>query len=85
MRSIQVKSLLLVFLFVFVPFVNSRERSEVLPKGLTESEKSIISQFQFRNSRVTEPPTGPVRAAAEWEEVEYLVIRWTNSFQNILK
>ncbi len=25
------------------------------------------------------------RAAAEWEEVEYLVIRWTSSFQNILR
>ena len=85
MKSIQIKSLLLIFLLAFVPFVNSQERSVELPKGLTENEKSIISQFQFRSSRITDPPTGPVRAAAEWEEVEYLVVRWTNSFQNILR
>jgi agmatine/peptidylarginine deiminase len=84
MKSTQVKSLLLVFLFAFIPFVNSQEGSDELPKGLTAHEKSIISQFQFRSSRMTEPPTGPVRAAAEWEEVEYLVVRWTNGFQNIL-
>lgn len=85
MKSTQFKSLLLVFLLAFVPFVNSQDRSEILPKGLTENEKNIISQFQFKNSRLTAPPSGPVRAAAEWEEVEYLVIRWTNSFQNILR
>lgn len=85
MKSTQIKSLLLVFLLALTPFVYSQETSDVLPKGLTENEKSIISQFQFKNSRITDPPSGPVRAAAEWEEVEYLVIRWTNSFQNILR
>ncbi|MBV1923564.1 MAG: agmatine deiminase family protein [Flavobacteriaceae bacterium] len=75
----------MVFLFAFIPFVNSQERSKELPKGLTENEKNIISQFQFKNSRLTDPPSGPVRAAAEWEEVEYLVIRWSSSFENILR
>lgn len=56
-----------------------------LPKGLSSSEKSIVSNYQFRNNLVTQAPTGSVRTAAEWEEVEYLVIRWTSSFQNILR
>jgi len=77
----------LVFLFLLsfsTPLLFSQEK-EVLPKGLTETEKSILSQFQFKNNKMSAPPSGPVRAAAEWEEVEYLVVRWTTSFQNILR
>ena len=61
------------------------QEKEVLPKGLTESEKGILSQFQFKSNRVSAPPSGPVRAAAEWEEVEYLVVRWTSNYQDILR
>ena len=57
----------------------------LLPKGLTEAERSIVSQYQFKSTFVTQAPSGPVRTAAEWEEVEYLVVRWTPSFQNILR
>lgn len=55
-----------------------------LPQGPTEYEKGIISDFQFTNKSITPPPTLPVRTAAEWEEIEYLVIRWTSAFQDIL-
>ncbi len=58
---------------------------EPLPKGLTESEKSILSEFQFTGNRVTDPPAGPVRTMAEWEEVEYLLITWVPSYPNILR
>lgn len=58
---------------------------EILPKGFTEVEKGIISQYQFKNSRLSDPPTGPVRTAAEWEEVEYLVVTWQSGFQGILR
>ena len=34
---------------------------------------------------MTDPPDGPVRTMAEWEEVEYLVITWQPNFDNILR
>ncbi len=76
---------LFLFLLVFSTTLVFSQEEEVLPKGLTESEKGILSQFQFKNNVMSDPPSGPVRAAAEWEEVEYLVVRWTSSFQNILR
>jgi agmatine/peptidylarginine deiminase len=56
-----------------------------LPKGLSESEQNIISQHQFRTSQAILPPPAAVRAAAEWEEVEYLVVAWFSENQNILR
>lgn len=60
-------------------------QNEVLPVGLTDAEKEIISDFKFTNHRFTPPPTGPVRAAAEWEEIEYLLVTWQPNFPNILR
>jgi len=74
----------LSFAICSVSFLYSQEK-EPLPKGLTENEKQLISNFQFRESGFTPSPSGSVRSAAEWEEVEYLVVRWTSSFQNILR
>ena len=84
MKYLPLKLTLLLILFVNLQIVFSQER-EVLPKGLTEAEKGIISDYQFVRRVVSDPPDGPVRAAAEWEEVEYLVITWVPSFQNILR
>lgn len=75
---------LLLIGFVSSPILLSQEQ-EALPKGLTQNEKSLISDFQFSNTRMTPPPSGPVRAAAEWEEIEYMVITWEPNFQNILR
>ena len=58
-------ALLLLFITTIV--------SAQLPKGLTETEKQIISDYQFAKYTMTPPPSVPVRAAAEWEEIEYLV------------
>lgn len=73
-----------LLLLLVTTFMFAQER-EVLPKGLTDTEKGILSGFQFSNTRMTPPPSGPVRAAAEWEEIEYLVITWESNFQNILR
>ncbi|HRN99701.1 MAG TPA: agmatine deiminase family protein, partial [Flavobacterium sp.] len=59
--------------------------SQNLPKGLTPAEKQLLPQFVFRNAQLTPAPTTPVRAAAEWEEVEYLVVTWVPAYQNILR
>ncbi|WP_188457550.1 agmatine deiminase family protein [Psychroflexus planctonicus] len=76
--------LLLIFLFSFTIQTKAQQLEKVLPKGTSDEEKSLISDFQFKSNTASSAPSSPVRTAAEWEEIEYLVIRWTNSFQNIL-
>ncbi len=61
------------------------QETNFLPHKLTQQEKSLLPQFQFTSSQLTAPPTGSVRAAAEWEEVEYLVVAWQSGYQNILR
>lgn len=71
---------ILFSLFIINSNLNAQE---VLPKGLTAEEQSLITSFDFRGTQMTPAPELPVRTAAQWEEVEYVVIRWTNEFQNI--
>lgn len=56
---------------------------EILPKGLTPQEESLIADYQFSGTHYTPPPTESVRTSAQWEEVEYLVLGWTPGYQNI--
>lgn len=85
MKSITLKISLILLLFAGSYSIIAQE-DNFLPKGLTETERELLPQFQFTSNRViSDPPTGPVRAAAEWEEVEYLVVRWTNGYKNILR
>lgn len=77
------------FLFTFLCIVGyfpcvAQEVETVLPKGLSNQEAGLISNFQFKNNTESTVPDLPIRTAAEWEEIEYLVIRWTPAFQNIL-
>ncbi len=83
--KINVIKLLFLLLFSFNSAFLFSQESEKLPKGFTEKEKQLLTHFEFRNAQATPPPTGSVRAAAEWEEVEYLVLSWQSSFQNILR
>ncbi len=84
MQNLYKLSVIFIFLFSFSSGLLAQE-TPVLPKGLSEEEKGLISNFQFRSNSSTAPPASPVRTAAEWEEVEYLVIRWTPQFENILQ
>ena len=70
------------FLFSLL-FLNSVNAQEVLPKGLTQEEKLLLPNYQFTKNKRTPAPTSPVRTSAQWEEVEYLLIRWTTQYQNI--
>lgn len=59
-----------------------------LPKWMTDHEKHIMEQYlQSFNDRgiTTPPPYSNIRTAAEWEEVQALVITWTGSFNTIQK
>jgi agmatine deiminase len=80
MKSRYVPIFLTTLLFTLYSF-----GQEPLPKGLTESENAIIANFQFKGSRVSDPPVGPVRTMAEWEEVEYVLVTWEPGFPNILR
>ncbi|HTO36573.1 MAG TPA: agmatine deiminase family protein, partial [Flavobacterium sp.] len=72
-----------VFYFFFFSLGISAQEI-TLPKGFSTQEKSIVSDFQFRSSDgIASAPSLPVRTAAEWEEVEYLVLGWTPAYQNI--
>ena len=77
MKNLALKSYSFILLFFSVFYLTAQEE---LPKGLTETERELLPQFKFNSHRlISDPPEGPVRAAAEWEEVEYLLVRWTNS------
>ncbi len=84
MKNIYPRYFLVLILTLSSVFAFSQEKPN-LPHNLTESEKSLISEFQFTSSRLSPPPSGPVRAAAEWEEVEYLLVTWNPAYPNILR
>src|SRR5690606_19227443 len=55
-----------------------------LPKGLSAAEQQSMPGMTFRSSALlSAPPPGNVRTAAEWEEVEYLVLSWTWGYESI--
>lgn len=61
--------------------------AQFLPKGLTPEEKSIMKDYYFNNQNNTKgfnyPPVSKVRSAAEWEEIDGLIITWT-SYTSVL-
>ena len=54
---------------------------------MTAEEQLLMPGYlQSRSEKsITHPPTSPVRAMAEWEEISGLCIRWTSSQQTILR
>jgi agmatine deiminase len=48
----------------------------LLPRGPAPFEQGVPPQG---SRTLTEPPSEPVRATAEWEEVEAIMVRWPNS------
>ena len=69
-------------LFSLFAFNFNLSAQEILPKGLTAEEQSLVSNYEFTGGQFTPPPSQPVRTPAQWEEVEYLIISWSG-FENI--
>ena len=66
----------------------SYSQKDILPKQMTDYEKTIMDDYlsSFDEKGITTPPPyNNIRTAAEWEEVQALVITWTNQFNNIQK
>lgn len=80
----KVYSILLALVICSICYQVTAQNETILPKGFTKTEKNLVTHFEFKSNKITPPPEGPVRTMAEWEEIEYLVIRWTTDFQNIL-
>ena len=73
-------------LLVFSISLFSVAQELVLPKGMTDYEKTIMEDYlQSFNDRgvTTPPPYSNIRNMAEWEEVQALVITWTGQYNTI--
>ena len=67
-------------------FIASVSFSQDLPKHLTEQEKAMMPAYleQARLGNITTPPSSPIRAMAEWEEIDGLLVTWT-SYTSIIR
>ncbi len=72
-------------LMLFLLYFSAYPQQTPLPKGLTPQEIQLLPSFTFKSSQLSLPPSTPVRAAAEWEEVEYLVVTWDWNYTDILR
>ena len=79
----------LFILFVLLCIsLNPLHSQEVLPRYMTPAEEAIwpayIQQKRKEALRgIPEPPPGRVRTMAEWEEIQALILTWTNSYSAI--
>lgn len=78
LKSISV--ILSVLAFMLLGNQGVEAQSEGLPKGFAAGESALLPQYNMMRTTagLTIPPTGPLRAMAEWEELEYLVVTWTS-------
>jgi agmatine deiminase len=77
----------LLFFFLTFSIFSGNVIAQDLPNYMTAEEQLLMPAYlQSRSEKsITHPPTSPVRAMAEWEEISGLCIRWTSSQQTILR
>ncbi len=73
---------LLLFLLLFSPLLTQAQsdNDQNLPAGLTEEEEKMFEWYDFHTfpeKGITTPPAAPVRTMAEWEEIQALLVTWT--------
>jgi agmatine/peptidylarginine deiminase len=73
---------LMIFSFLILP---GHSQSSDLPHQLTAAELLLLPGYQppLYSDALTDPPPYPVRTMAEWEELQGIMVTWTN-FQYIL-
>ncbi|MDC1361750.1 agmatine deiminase family protein [Crocinitomicaceae bacterium] len=80
--------LLLFISFLFFCLSQTKAQNKDLPKYMTDYERTIMDSYlsSFDNKGITTPPPyANIRTAAEWEEVQALVITWTGQYNTIHK
>jgi agmatine deiminase len=81
---------ILIVCTIFCSIISVHAQEPILPKGFAPGEEALMSDYlQQINSQpngysIQVPPGLPVRTAAQWEEVQALVITWTG-FPAILR
>lgn len=87
MKQLLLTAGILVAGFNCLSQVETDSQNGILPVGLTEDEQrnlsSYYSTYSFGNRGIETAPTGNLRHAAEWEEIQTLVITWTGDFNTI--
>jgi agmatine deiminase len=77
------RNISIVFVFLFIGLATF---GQDLPQHMTEQEKKLMPVYLERDltpKGITTPPDFPVRAAAEWEEMQGVVISW-QSYPSVL-
>ncbi|MDZ4712421.1 MAG: agmatine deiminase family protein [bacterium] len=71
---------------IFCLFISGNLFSQDLPNFMTAKEKEIYKTYQppFNNTDDPNPPPSAVRTMAEWEEVQGIIVAWTN-FTSIIR
>lgn len=80
------KKLLFSTLFLSTCITASAQEPRGLPRGFAPGEELLMdaylknraNQAQNKNAVLLTPPTLPARTAAQWEEVQALVLAWTD-------
>lgn len=70
---------ILSFLLLFTLVSQLPAQTNVLPRGFAPGEEALMADYLNSRSNlrgIATPPPGPVRAAAEWEEVQALFVAW---------
>lgn len=74
------KKILFTLLLTVVSSFAAIAQNDPLPRGLSAEESdwlSVNKPAPGAPSGITTPPPGPVRAMAEWEELQAIVVTWT--------
>jgi agmatine deiminase len=67
-----------IFTFLFFLIFIQNSFSQDLPNWMTEQESILWQNYQHPvNPLFSDPPPSPVRGIAEWEELQGLIITWT--------
>src|SRR5215212_5099082 len=66
--------------FIIALFISGKAAAQNLPHWLTDEERMQLPSYLLRSdgSRGTDPPDFTPRASAEWEEIQGLMITWTD-------
>ena len=85
MKKFNLHSVIVLFIVIYSNCYSQKDL-DFLPKYMTPSEKTMMEAYltSFEGKGIsTPPPYDNIRTAAEWEEVQALVITWTNQYNSI--